>query len=84
VFEGLRDTSIPVYLLFFDFGKQMGSVWIRIHLQGFGDNESVQLALSATGPTITAAGLIFAFTFDAGNEHLGIGRLILPMSEVVV
>lgn len=32
-------------------------------IQGFGDNESVQLALSATGPTITAAGLIFAFTF---------------------
>ena len=57
---------IPVYLLFFDFGK---------HLQGFGDNESVQLALSATGPTITAAGLIFAFTFDAGNKNLGIGRI---------
>jgi len=31
--------------------------------EGFGDCESIQLALSATGPTISAAGMIFAFTF---------------------
>eukprot|EP00913_Durusdinium_trenchii_P027283 g25597.t1 len=39
-------------------------VW-EFREEGFGDNESVQLALSATGPTITAAGLIFAFTFTS-------------------
>lgn len=38
-------------------------VW-EFREEGFGDNEAVQLGLSATGPTITAAGLIFAFTFD--------------------
>eukprot|EP00928_Gymnodinium_smaydae_P053115 TRINITY_DN37186_c0_g1_i1.p1 TRINITY_DN37186_c0_g1~~TRINITY_DN37186_c0_g1_i1.p1 ORF type:complete len:1211 (-),score=220.49 TRINITY_DN37186_c0_g1_i1:82-3714(-) len=32
---------------------------------GFGDRESIQLGLSATGPIISAAGLIFAFTFTS-------------------
>lgn len=31
--------------------------------EGFGDKEAIQLGLSATGPIISAAGLIFGFTF---------------------
>ena len=50
-----------------DGGKQSGNQFF-LEPKGFGDNESVQLALSATGPTITAAGLIFAFTFAAGPK----------------
>ena len=33
--------------------------------QGFGDRESIQLGLSATGGTISAAGLILGLTFLA-------------------
>merc|ERR1719343_1216887 len=33
--------------------------------EGFGDRESIQLGLSATGNTITCAGLIMALTFAA-------------------
>ena len=34
-------------------------------LQGFGDREAIQLGLSATGGTISAAGLILGLTFLA-------------------
>lgn len=38
-------------------------VW-EFRQEGFDDKESIQLGLSATGPTITSAGLIFGITFS--------------------
>lgn len=63
------DWTIPLFTLTIMLGLALDydvflfeRVW-EFREEGFGDNEAVQLALSATGPTITAAGLIFAFTF---------------------
>ncbi|CAK9073433.1 unnamed protein product [Durusdinium trenchii] len=65
------DWTVPMFTLTIMLGLALDydvflfeRVW-EFREEGFGDNESVQLALSATGPTITAAGLIFAFTFTS-------------------
>jgi len=65
------DWTVPMFTLTIMLGLALDydvflfeRVW-EFRAQGFGDNESVQLALSATGPTITSAGLIFAFTFTS-------------------
>jgi len=65
------DWTVPMFTLTIMLGLALDydvflfeRVW-EFREQAFGDNESIQLALSATGPTITSAGLIFAFTFTS-------------------
>lgn len=65
------DWTVPMFTLTIMLGLALDydvflfeRVW-EFREEGFGDNESIQLALSATGPTISAAGMIFALTFVA-------------------
>lgn len=60
----------PVYTLTIILGLALdydiflfSRVW-EFRKQGFGDKESIQLGLAATGPIITTAGLIFCVTFS--------------------
>jgi len=69
------DWSVPVFTLTFLVGLAMDYEIFLIERvmefreESFGDKESIQLGVAATGETITCAGLIMAFTFSA--EMLG-------------
>eukprot|EP00933_Yihiella_yeosuensis_P068780 TRINITY_DN7476_c0_g1_i3.p1 TRINITY_DN7476_c0_g1~~TRINITY_DN7476_c0_g1_i3.p1 ORF type:complete len:609 (-),score=117.32 TRINITY_DN7476_c0_g1_i3:313-1929(-) len=65
------DWTVPMFTLTIMLGLALDydvflfeRVW-EFREEGFGDKESIQLALSATGPIISAAGMIFALTFVA-------------------
>jgi len=75
-FEGLQpmkdagiDWTVPIFTLTIMLGLALDyDVFLfervfEFRAEGFGDREAIQLGLSATGPIISAAGLIFAFTF---------------------
>jgi len=68
--DGL-DWTVPVFSLTFLIGLALDYDFFlfervfEFRLQGFGDRESIQLGLSATGGTISAAGLILGLTFLA-------------------
>mmetsp|Transcript_61619 Transcript_61619/g.109486 ORF Transcript_61619/g.109486 Transcript_61619/m.109486 type:complete len:252 (-) Transcript_61619:81-836(-) len=68
--DGL-DWTVPVFSLTFLIGLALDYdffLFERVYefrMQGFGDRESIQLGLSATGGTISAAGLILGLTFLA-------------------
>jgi len=68
--DGL-DWTVPVFSLTFLVGLALDYdffLFERVYefrSQGFGDRESIQLGLSATGGTISAAGLILGLTFLA-------------------
>lgn len=65
------DWTVPIFTLTIMLGLALDyDVFLfervfEFRQDGFGDREAIQLGLSATGPTISAAGLIFAFTFVA-------------------
>lgn len=65
------DWTVPIFTLTIMLGLALDyDVFLfervfEFRKDGFGDHEAIQLGLSATGPTISAAGLIFAFTFIA-------------------
>eukprot|EP00931_Biecheleriopsis_adriatica_P121421 TRINITY_DN96506_c0_g1_i1.p1 TRINITY_DN96506_c0_g1~~TRINITY_DN96506_c0_g1_i1.p1 ORF type:complete len:915 (-),score=162.03 TRINITY_DN96506_c0_g1_i1:13-2502(-) len=68
--DGL-DWTVPVFSLTFLIGLALDYDFFlfervfEFRTQGFGDRESIQLGLSATGGTISAAGLILGLTFLA-------------------
>jgi len=68
--DGL-DWTVPVFSLTFLIGLALDYdffLFERVYefrKEGFGDRESIQLGLSATGGTISAAGLILGLTFLA-------------------
>lgn len=63
------DWTVPIFTLTIMLGLALDYdvfLFERVYefrQEGFGDREAIQLGLSATGPIITSAGLIFAFTF---------------------
>jgi len=65
------DWTVPMFTLTFIVGLAMDYEIFLIERvrefreEGFGDRESIQLGLAATGDTITSAGLIMALTFAA-------------------
>merc|ERR1711972_723117 len=65
------DWTVPMFTLTFIMGLALDyEVFLfervrEFREEGFGDAESIQLGLSATGGTITSAGLIMALTFTA-------------------
>merc|ERR1712187_904388 len=65
------DWSVPVFTLTFLVGLALDyDVFLfervrEFREEGFGDRESIQLGLAATGGTISSAGIIMAFTFCA-------------------
>lgn len=68
--DGL-DWTVPVFSLTFLIGLALDYDFFlfervfEFRLEGFGDREAIQLGLSATGGTISAAGLILGLTFLA-------------------
>jgi RND superfamily putative drug exporter len=77
-FPGLRPThnagidwTVPIFTLTFIVGLAMDyEIFLLERIrefreEGFGERESIQLGLAATGDTITCAGLIMALTFVA-------------------
>ncbi|CAE8683168.1 unnamed protein product [Polarella glacialis] len=68
--DGL-DWTVPVFSLTFLVGLALDYDFFlfervfEFRTQGFGDREAIQLGLSATGGTISAAGLILGLTFLA-------------------
>merc|ERR1711957_135134 len=68
---GGMDWTVPIFTLTFITGLAMDyeiffiERFIEFRQEGFGDNESIQLSIATTGPTIIYAGLIMAFTFVA-------------------
>ncbi|CAE7671957.1 mmpL11 [Symbiodinium pilosum] len=68
--DGL-DWTVPVFSLTFLIGLALDYDFFlfervfEFRSEGFGDRESIQLGLSATGGTISAAGLILGLTFLA-------------------
>ncbi|CAK9091899.1 Mycolic acid-containing lipids exporter MmpL11 [Durusdinium trenchii] len=65
------DWTVPVFSLTFLIGLALDYDFFlfervfEFRLEGFGDREAIQLGLSATGGTISAAGLILGLTFLA-------------------
>jgi uncharacterized membrane protein YdfJ with MMPL/SSD domain len=63
------DWTVPIFTLTIQLGLALDyAIFLferifEFREWGFGDLESIQLGLSATGPIISAAGMIFAFTF---------------------
>mmetsp|Transcript_58464 Transcript_58464/g.163022 ORF Transcript_58464/g.163022 Transcript_58464/m.163022 type:complete len:926 (+) Transcript_58464:47-2824(+) len=63
------DWSVPIFTLTFILGLALDyDVFLfervrEFREEGFGDREAIQLGLSATGPTISSAGLIMGLTF---------------------
>lgn len=63
------DWTVPLFTLTFIVGLAFDYEIFLIERvrefreEGFGDRESIQLSLAATGDTITSAGMIMAFTF---------------------
>jgi uncharacterized membrane protein YdfJ with MMPL/SSD domain len=65
------DWTVPIFTLTFIVGLAMDyEIFLLERIrefreEGFGERESIQLGLAATGDTITCAGLIMALTFIA-------------------
>merc|ERR1711972_491176 len=69
--DGGMDWTVPVVTLTFMMGLALDyEIFLfervrEFREEGFGERESIQLGLSATGITISSAGLIMALTFTA-------------------
>merc|ERR1719396_223856 len=65
------DWTVPMFTLTFMMGLALDyeiflfERVLEFREEGFGDRESIQLGLAATGSTISSAGMIMALTFSA-------------------
>jgi len=82
------DWTVPIFSLTFMMGLALDyEIFLfervrEFREEGFGDRESIQLGLSATGGTISSAGLIMALTFFA--QLLGSMPITNQMGFVLV